>query len=108
MKTIRQCKTCPWRKGADVANIPGYDSAKHEALRPSIDQPVSDVIRIMGCHYSGPGPRQQRPCAGWINNQYQGGNSAVQVHVRLGLLPTVTVVGPQRATFDETFGGDDA
>lgn len=103
---VKQCATCPWRVGASTDKIPGYDVAKHRALSDTIDQPFSGTTRIMACHYGDPAEGEERACAGWLHNQYEAGNSLVQISVRLGRLPSPVVSGPQRKQFADTFVND--
>jgi hypothetical protein len=104
-KTIYQCKSCPWRVDCEPArDIPyGYSCDLHERLRDTIatDTRISDVLRIMACHYSKPG--EEYACAGWLYNQLGAGNNiTLRLAVMSGRLAVPEVDGEQHATFDAT------
>lgn len=104
VKPVRQCKTCPWRQGANVDDIPRYRRDLHEALADTIQSGLDGIgkpLKIMACHYSTPG--HEAPCAGWLHNQLGDGNNiALRIRVAAGRLPPPAVDGPQKATFEET------
>lgn len=113
VREVRQCNTCPWRVGADTADIPRYRRELHERLRSTIADGVDvldqlrsgGAVRVMACHYSTDGA--ERACAGWLDNQLGPGNNVlVRLAVHAGRLPVPVVRGKQRATFDETLCGE--
>lgn len=62
---VKQCKTCPWRVGARLANIPGYDHELHQNLVTStIGEPgdLRGAAARMACHHSPKG--REHVCAG--------------------------------------------
>jgi hypothetical protein len=102
-----QCRTCSWRRGATTDAIPGYVREKHEALCDTIAQPgelrFGRGLRVMACHHSVEG--EEHPCVGWAVQQLGEGNNLA---LRLAALTDprlqgLRTVGPQRATFGETF-----
>lgn len=104
-KTVKQCKSCPWRVDCDPEHdIPdGYSVELHEGLRNTIQSGIESLRpgRAMACHYSKPG--EEIPCAGWIHNQLGPGNNlAVRLAVMTGKLPVPEVEGEQHETFDDT------
>lgn len=109
-KTIKQCKTCPWRVDADVNNIPNYSHELHEKLDKTIAEPgdvataLCPTMHIMACHYSK--PDAEIPCAGWLHHQIgEGNNIGVRLRVMQGLLPVPEVDGEQLETFEATLCG---
>lgn len=105
MSQVQQCKSCPWRIDCEPErDIPnGYTCNLHEGLRDTIasDTRVSDVLRIMACHYSARG--DEYPCAGWLFNQLGSGNNiTLRLAVMRGRIPRPEVVGEQHPTFDDT------
>jgi hypothetical protein len=106
-RTARQCKTCPWKVGADVALIPNYQRDQHEKLTCTIADgpyvPAAGILRAMACHYST--ERKNKPCIGWIYNQLGPGNNiGVRLAVMTGRLPVPKIDGDQYETFEETLG----
>ena len=105
-KTAKQCTTCPWKVGADVALIPNYRPEMHAKLTCTIaDGPVIPVgpLRSMACHYST--ARKTKPCVGWLHNQLGVGNNiGVRLVVMSGRMPVPEVDGEQYETFEETLG----
>lgn len=108
-RPVKQCKKCPWRKGADVNAIPSYDRGLHCKLAGTIADPNGDpmqalrspTLRIMACHDSKPG--RDTACAGWLDNQCGVGNNlAVRLAVATGRLPAPIVDGPQHESFEAT------
>lgn len=99
-----QCKTCPWKRDADVRAIPGYSRKMHEGLACTIAEPgaIHDGARIMACHYS----TEAAPiaCVGWIANQLGPGNNIrLRLMVVAGTIDgNVKTVGPQKMSFGET------
>jgi len=103
-----QCKTCPWKKGASVADIPRYDEALHHGFADTIAEPGALAARgapllLMACHYSG-GPGKELPCVGWLANQIGPGNNLL---LRLRALTDPSLrefrtVGPQHEHFEDT------
>lgn len=110
MKTVTQCKTCPWRVDAKpLEEIPnGYCVSLHKNLRDTIAGDDStlktlrnDPVRVMACHYAKPG--EEFPCAGWLHNQIGPGNNIqVRFRIMLGAMPAPVVDGEQHATFEDT------
>lgn len=106
--TQKQCPTCPWRVGAKLADIPGYNPELHERLGETTIARQASLERtsMMACHYSESG--DFHPCVGWIWNQANVGNN---LGVRLGLLsgrlPLPEIDGPQRRDFQATLEEDD-
>lgn len=106
MRTVAQCKSCPWRVGCDPdAQIPGYNRELHNNLRGTIKSEMAslpgDTLRIMACHYSKTG--EEHACAGWLHNQIGAGNNiAVRLGVLAGRLPIPEIDGEQHATFEDT------
>ena len=104
---MKQCKTCPWRVGADVHAIPHYQESLHRKLTSTIARP-GDVStlgggqHLMACHYSTEG--DDKVCVGWLANQLGPGNNlGLRLHVmRTPALQTFEVDGPQHARFEDT------
>ena len=54
----KQCKTCPWKLSATVADIPNYTRDRHENLANTIADETGNLsqinqpLRIMACHHS--------------------------------------------------------
>jgi hypothetical protein len=102
-----QCGNCPWRVGSDTATIPGYDRAKHRALRDTIATPgdtrgLLGGLRAMACHKSAEGA--ERVCVGWAAQQLGEGNN---IALRLAALHDprlqgLQTVGPQHPTLAAT------
>jgi hypothetical protein len=104
-KTVTQCKTCPWRVGADVNAIPNYRPAMHAKLDKTIASGPESLFRgaqhAMACHYSKTG--EEFPCAGWLHNQLGPGNNiGVRMGVMTGRYPVPEVDGEQHETFEDT------
>lgn len=73
------CSTCPWRKSNPPggADIPGFDLDLMRGLSCTVGE--GDGFRqVMACHYSGDGPGETRPCAGYLA---QHGYSNLNVRV---------------------------
>lgn len=106
-----QCKTCPWRAGARVADIPRYERAKHERLRDTIAEPGSLAglgrgLKVMACHYST--EETPSPCAGWLNHQIgEGNNLALRLAAMSDARMRPEVDGPQRRSLAATLDEDD-
>ena len=106
MKTVNQCKTCPWKVSTvperDIPN--GYCVELHESLRDTIQSGLESLFcgeMAMSCHYSKPG--EDFACAGWLHNQLGPGNNiAVRLAIATGQLPVPEVDGDQHETFDAT------
>ena len=109
LNQTKQCKTCPWKKSATVADIPNYDVDRHENLIDTIADETGNVsgigqpITIMACHHSSDGNEYE--CIGWLYNQLKSGN-----HIPLRMQMTfcsnvseIEVDGEQKESFDETF-----
>lgn len=102
-----QCATCPWKVGADVNQIPGYDPDRHRGLTSTIARPgvfprPGAHLRVMACHYSA--ETAQTPCVGWVAHQLGDGNN-LPLRVEAIKNPDawrVRTVGPQHPTFEAT------
>jgi hypothetical protein len=108
MKTVAQCKSCPWRVDCvPEEDIPNYHRALHDKLDNTIRSGVGTLfgpLRIMACHHSEPG--KEFPCAGWLFHQLgEGNNIAARLAVLLKRLPVPKVDGPQHAHFEDTKSG---
>lgn len=106
---MKQCKSCPWKVSASTAEIPGYDRAKHEKLRPITNRgetpvfPTGRGVEVMACHLSREGA--DVPCAGWLSHQLGPGNNIplrLMVRRRPEWFP-LELDGEQREDFEETF-----
>jgi hypothetical protein len=107
----RQCKKCPWKKGADPHAIPnGYDVEKHRRLHRTIAEPgaltFSSELRMMACHESKLG--SDLPCVGWLAHQLGPGNNiALRLAAMTGRVDAnVVTVGPQHERFEDTLPED--
>ena len=103
-KTVKQCKTCPWRVGCNPEqDIPGYMRELHERLGELTKSgPESlEADTWMACHYS---PLDAtHVCAGWLHHQINEGNHfGARVAVMTGRLPAPEVSGEQHASFNDT------
>lgn len=102
----KQCKTCPWRVGADPHAIPnGYCETKHRNLESTIRSGVESIggpLRVMACHYSPVG--KERPCVGWLANQLGPGNNiGLRLAVMSGRIDgDYTLRGEQHERFEDT------
>ena len=110
MKSIRQCRSCPWKVGADLSLIPNYQRDLHTKLTRTIAKEArlplpNEPLRMMACHYST--DRKNKPCVGWLHNQIGvGNNMIVRMALMTGQLPVPRVQGDQYETFAETLGED--
>lgn len=103
----RQCKNCPWKKGADVSKIPNYVEEQHVNLRGTIADAGSLYslgmgVEMMACHNST--EEAPYPCVGWAVNQLGPGNN---IPLRLMArrderLHGLETVGPQHESFEDT------
>ena len=104
----RQCKTCPWKKGASVDAIPNYAPEQHLRLTSTIAEPGSLAglgrvgLRVMACHHSSEGA--DLACVGWLEHQLGPGNN---IALRLRALSepgfaNVATEGPQHERFEDT------
>jgi hypothetical protein len=104
VKTVKQCKACPWRVGSTPdRDIPGYQRELHEQLEQTMQNGVEslDSHVLMACHHSPVGA--EHACAGWLHNQLnQGNNFGVRVAVMTGQLPAPEVFGEQHESFRDT------
>lgn len=99
LKTVKQCKTCPWR--VDVVpsrDVPDYDPGIYDRMRTSLRtglESMSEKTRmVMECHNGKRGAN--RACAGWLHHQLGVGNNiGVRLSVHAGRLPIPKVVGEQ-------------
>ncbi len=109
LKQTKQCKTCPWKLSATVADIPNYDRQQHKNLANTIADETGNLsginspLRIMACHHSRDGNEYE--CIGWLHNQLGRGNN---IPLRLQMTrcsnsSQIEVDGEQKDTFDETF-----
>lgn len=106
-KIRKQCKTCPWKEGADPYAIPNYSVNLAKALDATIAEPASPrglgkPLRMMACHYSAEG--KEFPCVGWLANQLGPGNN-LALRVRALSDPSLSnfeLDGPQRERFEDT------
>lgn len=109
----RQCRGCPWRKGASTDKIPNYSREKHLGLRETIAEPgslrrVGDKLQFMACHDSP--DAAPTVCVGWAVQQLGVGNN---IALRIAAMRDprfhgLETDGPQREEFEETLeGGDD-
>lgn len=107
-KPMKQCKTCPWRISATVANIPNYSYEKHLDLAGTIAIPgdisqINQPIKIMACHQAEVG--QEYACAGWLHNQLGNGNN-IPLRIKAFQSPSefaYEIQGKQKMSFEETF-----
>lgn len=110
-KFVRQCRSCPWKVGADLSLIPNYNRDLHTKLTCTIAKderlPLPGApLRLMACHYST--ERKNKPCVGWLHNQIGVGNNiGVRMALMTGHLPVPKVDGDQYETFEETLGDHD-
>lgn len=99
MKTVTQCKTCPWRvevkPSRDVPNYdPGIYARMRETLREGVTALTERTRKIMECHNGKRGAN--RPCAGWLHHQIGVGNNlGVRLSVSMERLPMPKVLGEQ-------------
>lgn len=107
LKRIRQCKKCPWKKGADPHQIPnGYSVERHRALARTIAEPgvlsSAEIMYIMACHEHD--SADEVHCVGWLVNQLGPGNN-IPLRIRMGSCTNarhLTVDGPQHERFEDT------
>lgn len=108
-REIRQCKTCPWRAGTKLEDIPGYSVELHKKLGQSTiadDVSLSPTDASMACHNSPVG--RETYCAGWLANQLGPGNNlALRLQVAYSGM-RVFFDGPQRKDFQATLNEDDS
>lgn len=103
---VIQCRSCPWRVGAQPdTEIPGYRRKMHENLActiaSGIDSLTSRETHFMACHYSSVG--DEFACAGWLANQLGPGNNlAMRLAVMYGRIPLPVTDGPQHERFEDT------
>ncbi len=106
-KTIKQCKSCPWRVDCvpdkDIPN--GYSRKLHESLSCTISDGTGSFrpggLHAMACHYSQVGT--EHACAGWMHNQIGPGNNiGVRLAVMYGTMPVPEVDGEQHERFEDT------
>ncbi len=100
----KQCATCPWKNGADLSKIPGYNQEKHIALSKTIANGVNigNTLHVMACHHSSGDDGMY--CVGWLHNQLGSGNN---IALRLAMrqcenIGELKVTGPQHKTFEDT------
>jgi hypothetical protein len=104
---VKQCASCPWKKSADLAKIPGYREEKHHALADTIADPeapyqLGGCLRMMACHHSTEG--NDIVCVGWAAQQMgRGNNIALRLAARHDKrLQKLETVGPQHERFEDT------
>lgn len=104
MKTVKQCKTCPWRVAVDPArDVPDYDEGIYERMRATLRTGLDSMFEksrvVMECHNGRPGA--DRACAGWLHHQLGiGNNIGVRMSIATGRLPMPRVVGDQHEDLD--------
>ena len=107
LKQTQQCKTCPWKKSATVADIPNYSLSQHKKLITTISSgDISEIgspIKVMACHKSAEG--NEFECIGWLNHQLGYGNN---IALRMMMLNCenardIQIDCEQKETFEETF-----
>ena len=107
LKQTQQCKTCPWKKSATVADIPNYSRSQHEKLITTISSgDISEIgqpMNKMACHQSTQG--NEIECIGWLYHQLGSGNNiALRMMMRnCENARDIQVDGEQKETFEETF-----
>lgn len=105
-KTVKQCKSCPWRVDCvpdrDIPN--GYSVDLHKQLKRTIRSGTESMFganHVMACHYSREGAETM--CAGWLDNQLGAGNNiGARMRVGGGVWPSPEVDGEQHDTFEDT------
>lgn len=105
LNQTKQCANCPWKVGASLPNIPGYDRTLHRQLALTIvDDGIYDPsrpVRFMGCHNSTEG--NDLECIGWLNNQRKANNLGLRLMMmRCRNVKEIEVIGEQHLTFEET------
>lgn len=108
LNQTKQCKTCPWKLGTTVADIPNYQIDKHEGLISTIAIPgdvsqINKPITNMACHHSADG--DERECIGWLHNQLCNGNN-IPLRMRMMLCENaneIEIDGEQKNSFSDTF-----
>lgn len=102
LKSVNQCKACPWRVETDPHEIPnGYSVKKHEGLAKTIAEPGSfrPTSHVMACHET-----QDAHCVGWLVNQLGPGNN-IGLRLRMRSCTNardITLRGEQHRTFQDT------
>jgi hypothetical protein len=105
LRRTAQCAGCPWIKGNDPLEIPGYCATKHGELISTIAQPAdytqvtAHSITSMACHET-----EAAHCVGWLANQLGPGNNiALRLHVRTCTnVGQLRLRGEQHRTFNDT------
>jgi hypothetical protein len=103
----KQCKTCPWKKSAKVADIPNYSRDRHCNLINTIAHPgdiskINQPLKVMACHHSS--ENKEYECIGWLYNQLGSGNIILRMQMmRCSNVKEIDIDGEQKNTFDETF-----
>ncbi len=107
LKQTKQCKTCPWKLSATVADIPNYSVETHEDLWDTIADETGNASQIqektiptMTCHKS-----IKSMCVGWLHNQLgKGSNIPLRIQMMYySNVKEIEIDGEQKDTFDETF-----
>lgn len=105
----KQCKTCPWKMSATIADIPNYDVDRHQKLIDTIADETGNLskigcpMKIMACHHSSNGHEYE--CIGWLHNQLGNGNH-IPLRMQMMYCSSVKEIeldGEQKDTFQDTF-----
>lgn len=95
------CKTCPWRRGASAASMPGgFDLAWARSQRSAVQESGRPDVAILTCHH-----REQSidaVCVGFLHEQARTG--IPNLMIRLALLRgdvKLPSADPDALTFDE-------
>ncbi len=88
-----QCANCPWKKSADLSQIPGYSPQMHQKLRDTIPNleldPIEQLkeflatgeLKIMACHESTGNENDKQHCIGWVHNQLINNNIPLRIEM---------------------------
>lgn len=104
LRQTKQCKTCPWKVGANPYDIPnGYSVDLHKGLKDTIAQDIRLTEgAAMACHYSETG--KENYCIGWLVNQLGVGNN---IGLRIKMMgcenaKDIKSFGEQHERFEDT------
>ncbi len=95
------CSTCPWRRGASAASMPGgFDLAWARSLRAAVQESGRLDVPILTCHH-----REQSieaVCVGFLHEQARTGvpNLMVRIAIMRGAV-RLPADDPESLTFDE-------
>lgn len=78
----KPCATCPWRKGSNDQDIPGFNLDEARALRKTCEQGFGGVF---ACHCTKEGA--DKACAGWLQSVSAHNNFTVRMALINGDLP---------------------